>query len=155
MYEVPAKGTMKSEIPPHSSAAKHGHASKKVAWRKFSIHSLQVESIFPVAHNEEKVKRTSLCFLCSYVKMDVFRSQYAKMNVFAKPNEQCRACSNIVMARKRTFRGRRKERLTRSLIHSPTCPLLNLSTPQLVHSLTCPLVHLPNIVNFTARNLTL
>ena len=56
MYEVPHKGTMKSEIPPHSSAAKHGHASKKVAWRKFSIHSLQVESIFPVAHNEEKEK---------------------------------------------------------------------------------------------------
>ena len=26
-------------------------------------------------------------------------------NVFVKPNEQCRACSNIVMARKRTFRG--------------------------------------------------
>ena len=51
---------------------------KKVAWRKFSIHSLQVESIFPVAHNEEKVKRTSLCLLCSYVKMDVFRSQYDK-----------------------------------------------------------------------------
>ena len=100
MYEVPAKGTMKSEIPPHSSAAKHGHASKKVAWRKFSIHSLQVESIFPVAHNEEKVKRTSLCFLCSYVKMDVFRSQYEKMNVFVKPDEQCRACSNMVMARK-------------------------------------------------------
>ena len=101
---------------------------KRVTWRKFSIHSLQVESIFPVAHNEEKVKRTSLCFLCSYVKMDVFRSQYAKMNVFAKPNEQCRACSNIVMARKRTFRGTRKERLTRSLIHSSTCPLVNLST---------------------------
>ena len=112
---------------------------KKVAWRKFSIHSLQVESIFPVAHNEEKVKRTSLCLLCSYVKMDVFRSQYAKMNVFAKPNEQCRACSNIVMARKRTFRWTRKERLTRSLIHSPTCPLVNL----------------PNIVSFSVRNLTL
>ena len=109
---------------------------KKVAWRKFSIHSLQVESIFPVAHNEEKVKRTSLCFLCSYVKMDVFRSQYAKMNVFAKPNEQCRACSNIVMARKRTFRWTRKERLTRSLAHSPTYPLANLSTRQLVHSST-------------------
>ena len=128
---------------------------KKVAWRKFSIHSLQVESIFPVAHNEEKVKRTSLCLLCSYVKMDVFRSQYAKMNVFAKPNEQCRACSNIVMARKRTFRRTRKERLTRSLIHSPTCPLANLSTRQLVHSLTCPLVNLPNIVSFSVRNLTL
>ena len=26
-------------------------------------------------------------------------------NVFVKPNEQCRACSNIVMARKHTFRG--------------------------------------------------
>ena len=45
---------------------------KKVAWRKFSIHSLQVESIFPVAHNEEKVKRISLCSICSYVEMDVF-----------------------------------------------------------------------------------
>ena len=32
------------------------------------IHSLQVESIFTVAHNEVKVKTTSLCFLCSYVK---------------------------------------------------------------------------------------
>ena len=30
-------------------------------------------------------------------------------NVFVKPNEQCRACSDIVMARKRTFRGTRKE----------------------------------------------
>ena len=109
---------------------------KKVAWRKFSIHSLQVESIFPVAHNEEKVKRTSLCFLCFYVKMDVFRSQYAKMNVFAKPNEQCRACSNIVMARKRTFRWTGKERLTRSLIHSSTCQLVHSSTRQLVHSST-------------------
>ena len=32
-------------------------------------------------------------------------------NVFVKPNEQRRACSNIVMARKRTFRGTRKEGL--------------------------------------------
>ena len=31
-------------------------------------------------------------------------------NGFVKPNEQRRACSNIVMARKRTFRGTRKER---------------------------------------------
>ena len=30
-------------------------------------------------------------------------------NVFVKPNEQCRACSNIVMARKRTFRGTKKK----------------------------------------------
>ena len=32
--------------------------------------------------------------------MDVFRSQYEKMNVFVKPDEQCRACSNMVMTRK-------------------------------------------------------
>jgi len=30
-------------------------------------------------------------------------------NVFVKPDEQRRACSNIVMPRKRTFRGTRKE----------------------------------------------
>ena len=30
-------------------------------------------------------------------------------NVFVKPNERCRACSSIVMARKRTFRGMREE----------------------------------------------
>ena len=30
-------------------------------------------------------------------------------NVFVKPNEQCRACSDIVMARKRTFRGTKKK----------------------------------------------
>ena len=32
-------------------------------------------------------------------------------NVFVKPDEQRRACSDIVMARKRTFRGTRKEGL--------------------------------------------
>ena len=72
--------------------------------------SLQVESIFPVAHNEEKAKSASLCFLCSYVKMDVVMSKDEKINVFVKPNEQCRACSNIVAAR--------KERLARSLVNS-------------------------------------
>ena len=45
-----------------------------------STPSLQVESIFPMAHNMEKVKTTSLCFLCSYVKMDALRSQYENMN---------------------------------------------------------------------------
>ena len=37
-------------------------------------------------------------------------AQAYNSNVFAKPNEQCRACSNIVMVRKRTFRGMREER---------------------------------------------
>ena len=32
------------------------------------MHSLQVENGLSVAHNEEKVKDVSLCFLCSYVK---------------------------------------------------------------------------------------
>ena len=82
--------------------------------------SMQVESIFPVAHNEEKVKRTSLCFLCSYVKMDVFMSKDEKINVFVKPNEQCQACSNIVAAR--------KERLARSLVNFSTRQLLYSST---------------------------
>ena len=31
-----------------------------------SVHSLQVESIFPVAHNEEKVKMTSLAEIGLY-----------------------------------------------------------------------------------------
>ena len=30
-------------------------------------------------------------------------------NVFVKPNEHCRVCSYIVMARKRTSQGERKE----------------------------------------------
>ena len=33
----------------------------------------------------------------------------SKTNVFVKPNEQCRACSDIVMARKRTFEERKKK----------------------------------------------
>jgi len=41
-------------------------------------------------------------------KVDVFMPTHEEMNVFVKPNEQCRACSNIVMARKRTFRKREK-----------------------------------------------
>ena len=45
-------------------------------------------------------------FLCHSGRIYV---KTRKMNVFVKPNEQCRACSNIAMARKRTFRGTRKE----------------------------------------------
>ncbi len=37
------------------------------------------------------------------------------MNVFVKPNEQCRACSDIVMARKRTFEERKKNKLATAL----------------------------------------
>ena len=47
-----------------------------------------------------------LMFLCQNGRVYV---KTRKMNVFVKPNEQCRACPNIVMARKRTFRGTREE----------------------------------------------
>ena len=50
--------------------------------------------------------------LCKSTKNNAF-DEVAKacfLNVFVKPNEQCRTCSDIVMARKRTFRGTRKER---------------------------------------------
>ena len=46
-------------------------------------------------------------FLCRNGRIYV---KTREKNVFVKPNEQCRACSNIVMARKRTFQGTRKER---------------------------------------------
>ena len=66
-----------------------------------------------------------LMFLCQNGRI---YAKTRKTNVFVKPNEQCRACSDIVMARKRTFRGTRKERLIRSLVHSSTGPPINLLT---------------------------
>ena len=59
-----------------------------------------------------------LVFLCQNGRISVKKR---KMNAFIKPNEQCRAYSNIVMPRKRTSRETRKERLTRSLINLPSC----------------------------------
>jgi len=78
MYEVLGCDTIKPKILPHLSVAKRGYASKSNLVSILSIHSLQVESIFPVAHNEEEVKRTSLCFLCSYVRMNVFMLRHEK-----------------------------------------------------------------------------
>ena len=69
-----------------SGLLEHGHGEKR--------------TISPFYLWWGKSKAHFLCFICSYVKMDVFRSQYEKMNVFVKPDEQCRACSNMVMARK-------------------------------------------------------
>ena len=42
------------------------------------MRSLQVENGMSVAHNEEKVKRTSSCFLCSYVNMDIFVPKFER-----------------------------------------------------------------------------
>ena len=85
------------------------------------MHSLQVENRLSVAHNEEKVKSVSLCFLCSYVKSGRVYANTREKNVLSKSIERCRACSDVVMARKRTFRGTRKEQSTRSLVHLSSC----------------------------------
>ena len=61
----------------------------------------------------------------------------AKSESFRKPNEQCRVCSNIVMARKHTFRGTRKESLkvttskqglVRNSVRLVTAPKMELKT---------------------------
>jgi len=57
-----------------------------------SAHSLQVESILPVAHNEEKVKTSSFMFLMFLCQKWTYICQNTK-----------------------------DERLTRSLIHLPSC----------------------------------
>ena len=66
-----------------------------------------------------------LMFLCQNERIYV---KTREKNVFVKPNEQRRAYSKIVRARKRIFRETRKERLTLSLIHPFTCQLVNSST---------------------------
>ena len=77
------------------------------------MHPLQVENGLAVAHNEEKGKSASFCFLCFYVKSARVYANTREKNVFVKPNEQRRACSNIGMAR--------KEQLACSLIHLSSC----------------------------------
>ena len=84
------------------------------------MHSLQVENVFPVAHNEEKSKAHFFMFLMFLCQHGHVCAKTRKVNVFVEPNEQRRACSNIVVARKCTFRGTRKEQLTRSLVHLPS-----------------------------------
>ena len=71
-YEVLNKDVTKSEILPHSPATKHGYPQKGNLAGTLSTHSLQVESIFPAAQNEEKVNVTSLCFLCFMSKWAYF-----------------------------------------------------------------------------------
>jgi len=78
MYEVPDKDMMEIEIMPLSSVANMAQPQNANPARVFSIHSLQVERIFPGAHNEKKVKSTSLYSLCSYVNMDVFMSKHER-----------------------------------------------------------------------------
>ena len=94
---------------------------KKITRRKFFQCILyKLKASYQRHIMRRKSRLLLLCSLCSYVRNGRIYVKTRKTNVFVKPNEQRRACSNIVMARKRTFRGTRKEQLTRSLIHLPS-----------------------------------
>ena len=132
MYEVLDKDTIKNVILPHLSVAKRGYATKSNLAEAIQYILYRLKNGLSVAHNEEKVKNVSLCFLCSYVKSGRVYANTREKNVCSKSIERCRTCSNIVMPRKRTFRGTRKEQSTRSLVH--------LSSYQPVHSSTYQLL---------------
>ena len=87
---------------------------------------LRVGNVMPWATN---LKRKN-CFSCSLTQLNLCKStknnafdevgKACILNVFVKPNEQCRACSDIVMARKRTFEERKKNNL--HSIHNAQLP---------------------------------
>ena len=66
MYGVLDKATIITGVVPLLPVSKRGWASKKQPFEGRSVHSLQVESIFPVAHNAEKVKMDSLSEIGHY-----------------------------------------------------------------------------------------
>ena len=82
MYEVPDKDMMKIEIMPLSSVANMAQSQNANPARVFSIHSLQVERIFPGTHNEKKysallyvsyVLMSTWTYLCQSMKDERFR----------------------------------------------------------------------------------
>ena len=81
------------------SVAKRGYVTKSYLAEAIQYILYRLKNGLAVAHNEEKVKSVSLCFLCSYVKSGRVYANTREKNVFVKPDEQRRACSNIVMAR--------------------------------------------------------
>ena len=78
MYKVLDKDTIKSAILPHLSVAKRGYASKSNLLDAFQCMLYELKTPFLWHRNEEKVKTTSLCFLCPYVKMYVFMPKHDK-----------------------------------------------------------------------------
>ena len=78
MYEVLDKDTIKSEILPHLSVAKRGYVTKSYLVEAIQYILYRLKNGLSVAHNEEKVKRTSSCFLCSYVNMDMFVPKFER-----------------------------------------------------------------------------
>ena len=92
------------------------------------------ERLAPSTDDEEKVKRTSLCLLCSYVKKDLFRST---LKLLSEP-------PTYVLMSKRTY-----------LDHNTKCWTITPFIYPLVYSSICQLANLPKSVNFSARILTL
>ena len=80
LYKVLDKDTIKSVILAHLSVAKRGYASKSNLLDAFQCMLYKLKTPFLWHRNEEKVKTTSLCFLCPYVKMDVFMPKHDKTN---------------------------------------------------------------------------
>ena len=80
MCKAMDKDTIKSEILPHLSVAKRGYASKSNLLDAFQCMLYKLKASFLWHRNEEKVKTTSLCFLCPYVKMNVFMPKHDKTN---------------------------------------------------------------------------
>ena len=80
MYKVLDKNTIKSAILPHLSVAKRGYASKSNLLDAFQCMLYKLKISFLWHRTEEKVKTTSLCFLCPYVKMYVFMPKHDKTN---------------------------------------------------------------------------
>ena len=78
MYEVLDKVTIKFEILPHLSVAKRGYVTKSYLVEAIQYILYRLKNGLSVAHNEEKVKRTSSCFLCSYVNMDMFVPKFER-----------------------------------------------------------------------------
>ena len=76
---------------------------------KQCVNNRNVVGTIPNYYLNVFVKPNEQCRACSDIVMARKRTfEERKKNVFVKPNEQCRACSDIVMARKRTFEERKK-----------------------------------------------
>ena len=89
---------------------------KKLTWREsFQYMLCKMKASF-LWHIMRKKQRALL--YVSYVLMSTWAClcRETKKNVFVNSNGQRRACSDIAMARKRTFRGTRKEQFPKGIL---------------------------------------
>jgi len=76
--------------------------ARTLSWRENALFEERERTFSLSQMNNVELVRT-----LSWRENTLFKER--EKNVFVKPNEQCRACSDIVMARKRTFRGTKKK----------------------------------------------